>query len=74
MIEQVGSALLNNGPIGILCVVLWLQNREATKREDSRQTREDERNQRNELISRERIAADLEMAKSMTLLAERIRA
>ncbi len=54
-------------------MVLWLQNREATKRETDRQSREDDRNHRNEQISRDRIAADIEMAKSMTLLAERIR-
>ena len=73
VIEQVGSALLSNGPIGVLCVVLWLQNREAIKREDARLHREDDRNHRNEEISRARIAADIEMAKAMTVLAERIR-
>ncbi len=72
MIEQVGAALLANGPIGILCIVLWLQNREAVKREADRQVREDERNVRNEQIARDRIAGDIELAKSMTLLAERI--
>lgn len=72
MIEQVGAALLANGPIGILCVVLWLQNRDASKREAERQHREDDRNHRNEQITRDRITADIEMAKSMTLLAERI--
>ncbi|MES2902892.1 MAG: hypothetical protein V4696_01780 [Pseudomonadota bacterium] len=71
MIEQVGSALLANGPIGILCVVLWLQNREAMKRELDRQTREDDRNHRNELITRDRITADIEMAKGLTSQAEK---
>ncbi len=73
MIEQVGTALLNNGPIGILCVVLWLQNREAVKREAERQKREDERDHRNEQAMRDRTAADIEMAKSMLLIAERMR-
>lgn len=73
MIEQVGTSLLANGPIGVLCVVLWLQNREAMKREDARLTREDDRNHRNEEINRARISADIEMAKAMTVLAERIR-
>lgn len=72
MIEQVGTALLNNGPIGILCVVLWLQNRDAVKREAERQKREDDRDHRNEQVTRDRISADIEMAKSMTLLADRI--
>ena len=71
MIEQVGSALLANGPIGVLCVVLWMQNREAMKREADRQAREDDRNHRNEQISRERITADLEMAKGLTIHAEK---
>ncbi len=71
MIEQVGTALLSNGPIGILCVVLWLQNREAMKREADRQSREDDRNHRNEEIARARITADIEMAKGLTSQAEK---
>lgn len=71
MIDQVTSALLNNGPIGILCIVLWLQNREATKREADRQNREDDRDHRNEQIARDRITADIEMARGLTSQAEK---
>ena len=71
MTEMV-PALLNFGPIGVLCAALWVQNREAARREEERLKREEERNLRNEQISRDRISADIEMAKAMALLADRI--
>lgn len=73
MIEQIGTALLNNGPIGILCVVLWLQTREAAKREGERIKREEDRLLRTEADTRNRTLADLEVAKGFTILASDLR-
>lgn len=65
MEQSVLSAILGQGGLAILAAVLWLQSRDRDKRED-------ERNVRNEQAHKDRTAADIEVAKALTLLAERI--
>ena len=73
MIEQLLAVATPYGPVGLLCVYFIWKEDKRDKREGVREGRDDDSAARREQWIKDRIEADLALARSMTMLAERIK-
>ena len=73
MIEQLLAVATPYGPVGLLCVYFMWKEDKRDKHDALHATRMAERDVQREQWIKDRIDADLAMARAMTILGERIK-